>query len=198
MTKSGLKWPKMALCLAKICDDAAAGLWLSALHWEMFFGHTSMLGDGAEWRWHEWSLWSRDAGLFLKSDRWEVGNPRFADQWAQKPGEWYYEVQPLGTAGPPMGYPTNLKPFLGSLTSGPRRGWAQVRSRHFVTGYLPYWCILAIIWPLPAILAMRSHRRRRRIRQSRCLSCGYSLKGNTSGTCSECGTSIQQSAEAPA
>lgn len=173
---------------------AAAGLWLSALRREMFFGHTSMPGSGSEWQWHNWSLWSRDAGLYFRSDRYEVGNPRFAAQWDQKPGQWHYKIQPLGTAGPPMGYPTNLKPFVSSLTSGPRRGWAQVRSRHFVAGYLPYWCILALTWPLPAIFAIRWRRRRRRISQHLCLHCGYSLTGNTSGTCSECGTPIQQSA----
>ena len=174
----------------------AAGLWLSALRWEMFFGHTSMRGSGTDWHWHEWSLWSLDAGLFLKSDRWDVGNPRFADQWGEKPGEWFHKIQPLGTAGPPMGYPANLRPFTDSFTNYASAGWAQVRSRHFASGYLPYWCILVVTLPLPMIFAARWHRHSRRIRRNLCLHCGYSLTGNTSGVCPECGTSARERASA--
>ena len=41
------------------------------------------------------------------------------------------------------------------------------------------------------IVAVRRLMRRRR-RIGMCLSCGYDLTGNVSGTCSECGTRIQE------
>ncbi len=46
---------------------------------------------------------------------------------------------------------------------------------------------LAILYPALSAAISRLRRRRRR-RAGRCVQCGYSLTGNTSGTCPECGT----------
>jgi hypothetical protein len=62
-------------------------------------------------------------------------------------------------------------------------------------GGVPQWlavCFFAL-WPL-LWLAFRSRRlyaRRCRRRLGLCLRCGYDLRGNTSGTCSECGTAVK-------
>lgn len=45
--------------------------------------------------------------------------------------------------------------------------------------------LLAAIWAWPV---RRFARRRRRMRENRCLRCDYDLRGNQSGVCPECGT----------
>ena len=71
----------------------AGVMWGSTLGWEMLVGHTSMTAAGAaDWEWEHRAVWSVDAGLFFEVDRWVVGNPRFVDQTAEKPGKWNYEV----------------------------------------------------------------------------------------------------------
>lgn len=69
--------------------------------------------------------------------------------------------------------------------SGPySRRWTQAR--------VPIWPIAAAsaILPLGWIgsRCAASLRRRQRRRQVRCVTCGYSLTGNTSGACPECGS----------
>jgi hypothetical protein len=55
---------------------------------------------------------------------------------------------------------------------------------------LPYWlpCLLAVVAPTMWFRArlVRSLQKRR----GRCISCGYDLTGNASGTCPECGATI--------
>ena len=53
------------------------------------------------------------------------------------------------------------------------------------------WLVAAVLstLALPFLNGLRFlHRRRSRRRQNRCEICGYSLTGNTSGVCPECGT----------
>jgi hypothetical protein len=54
---------------------------------------------------------------------------------------------------------------------------------------VPCWSILmlAAVWPLGDVLRGPLRRRRRRHR-GECEQCGYSLRGNVSGVCPECGT----------
>ena len=51
-------------------------------------------------------------------------------------------------------------------------------------------CIVPLLLTTMLVyLVLRGPMRRRRFaRNNQCLKCGYSLRGNTSGTCSECGT----------
>ena len=177
----------LLLCAASVL------LWATTFRWEMLIEHTSMYPIGPDWRWGNWQLWSRDAGVFYRSDRWDVGNPHFADQRSEKPGQWSDKVQPLGTSGPAMGYPTNLRPFWNGMVMFPNVGWAKVRSRHYLGVYLPYWCLLLLTIPLPAMWLIRFRRARIRLHRSLCLACGYNLKGNTSGVCPECGGAIKAS-----
>jgi len=41
-------------------------------------------------------------------------------------------------------------------------------------------------------LKEKNRRAERRRKQGRCVKCGYSLRGNESGVCSECGTSVEE------
>lgn len=53
---------------------------------------------------------------------------------------------------------------------------------------LPHWLVIALTAPWP-IIALRDRRRRAsRAKRNECTECGYSLEGNESGTCPECGT----------
>ena len=45
-----------------------------------------------------------------------------------------------------------------------------------------------------AIMTIREYRMIKRRRPMHCSTCGYNLTGNASGTCPECGTTIQQRA----
>lgn len=56
---------------------------------------------------------------------------------------------------------------------------------------IPHWMIAAIFAGLPAIWFAGFIIRRLRLRQGRCLACGYNLTGNTSGICPECGVKTQ-------
>jgi hypothetical protein len=58
--------------------------------------------------------------------------------------------------------------------------------------HIPYWFLLLLFGScgLPLLLRVRSERRRRRrLRENRCLACGYDLRGS-SQRCPECGETI--------
>lgn len=81
-------------------------------------------------------------------------------------GLWYHE----SGAYPSWGNP----PYLAGVVVGVQ---------------IPY--LLALLWITPAVRGLRTMRRRRvhrrREQSSECLECGYSLVGNVSGVCPECG-----------
>jgi len=57
---------------------------------------------------------------------------------------------------------------------------------------MPMWAIAILTGVVPGLCACAFVRLRHRLPTSQCLSCGYSLTGNTSGTCPECGSTIPQ------
>jgi len=64
---------------------------------------------------------------------------------------------------------------------------------------LPLWPVLLVTAVLPVLWMMREYRRRRGRRRTLnglCAACGYSVTGNTSGTCPECGTPIPLGSDA--
>ena len=76
---------------------------------------------------------------------------------------------------------------------GPKR-WGlpdpTPRPNLMFTGYVPFWCL----FPLAAIPTVILWRRDRRIPPGHCQTCGYDLTGNTTGVCSECGTTADSHA----
>jgi hypothetical protein len=59
------------------------------------------------------------------------------------------------------------------------------------TVFVPFWLLLIIFAVPPSLAFVRGPLRRWwRLRNSRCLLCGYNLTGNVSGRCPECGTVI--------
>jgi hypothetical protein len=61
-----------------------------------------------------------------------------------------------------------------------------------------YWLIVALTLLAPAVWLIRRVRHRNTNASERCRSCRYSLTGNTSGVCPECGTHVSSAPDAPA
>ncbi|HXE52594.1 MAG TPA: hypothetical protein VN541_06230 [Tepidisphaeraceae bacterium] len=70
--------------------------------------------------------------------------------------------------------------------------WHQVRDRF--TRAFPLWPAAAVLALFPIRWSFVVLRQRRRRKNNQCLACGYSLTGNTSGVCPECGTSCRHTA----
>ena len=64
------------------------------------------------------------------------------------------------------------------------------RSREFE---IPIWMPLVFLLAVPALAVYRGPilRSWRKRKGNLCLACGYNLKGNVTGKCSECGTEIE-------
>lgn len=55
---------------------------------------------------------------------------------------------------------------------------------------VPYWPAAVVFAVLPLTALIRGYIRWRRLREGRCVLCGYKLTGNVSGRCPECGCEI--------
>ncbi len=86
-----------------------------------------------------------------------------------------------------------------------RRGWTHTgyrglttrwwpshrRGAGFSLTYIPLW-IPTVLFAGTFVYVYRPYRRyKHRKRHGLCLSCGYNLTGNESGTCPECGTGVE-------
>jgi hypothetical protein len=56
--------------------------------------------------------------------------------------------------------------------------------------FVPHWALAVLFGLLPAVPLVRALRRRQRVRQGRCPSCGYDLRGSPN-RCPECGTATE-------
>lgn len=66
----------------------------------------------------------------------------------------------------------------------------QYGVRRIHTFEFPVWLITILCLPYPILFVRRLLRPHRRRLQNQCQHCTYDLTGNTSGTCPECGTTI--------
>ncbi|MCA9255207.1 MAG: hypothetical protein KDA33_06190 [Phycisphaerales bacterium] len=71
-------------------------------------------------------------------------------------------------------------------------GWFAPPVIEYPCYMLPYWCILVVTVPPWFHLHRRARELRLRKRRGLCLACGYSLEGNVSGTCPECGVKARR------
>jgi hypothetical protein len=179
----------LAAAVSSAVCVVAVVLWPMSLKWETYVMHTSFSPYHSDWYWLNWQIWSQDGFIRWTSTGVEVTTARFESTWDTKPGDWRWKKQPLGKSGPQMGFPSNLRPRWETLTGafGPA---PEVVQSKYVFILLPYWCVLAIAVPLPVLWAIQKRRHARRVRAGHCLSCGYSLRGNTTGICPECGTAV--------
>lgn len=73
---------------------------------------------------------------------------------------------------------------------------SQYRTRRAYVLSLPTFAAFTLFAAYPAIAFIRGPlRRRRRRKRGQCLRCAYSLEGNVSGVCPECGTRLLQANE---
>jgi hypothetical protein len=63
--------------------------------------------------------------------------------------------------------------------------------------YIPLWLCFVVFALLPFYRAVITFLTRRRIARGRCPTCSYSLTGNKSGVCPECGTAIHELSHSP-
>lgn len=92
----------------------------------------------------------------------------------------------------PLGFHADWFPLgrrLGTYGLGPPF-WSSVPNRGFWALGIPFWIQLIVIGAPTALLWRRD---RRRILPGNC-ACGYDLRGNVSGRCSECGTVLRPGA----
>jgi hypothetical protein len=59
---------------------------------------------------------------------------------------------------------------------------------NYIMVAVPLWIAILLTSVLPAIVFLRLRRQSYRRVRGQCLTCGYNLTGNVSGTCPECGT----------
>lgn len=113
---------------------------------------------------------------------------------AQSKVHWYI--------GPVEGYPFSLDAFW----EGVRRIGASSGSHVIVAHAVQHWRAVEFpLWPALLIVSIPSqmgitrlyrHRRRRPRKRDTCEKCGYSLTGNISGVCPECGNLMPAEAKA--
>ena len=95
-----------------------------------------------ELAWLNWQVWSEDGFLRWASFHIEVNTPKFDNNFAEKPGPWKLEKQPLGTHGPAMGFPRNLRPRWDTSTGFFAPFRRDVIGSRFVGIIVPYWILL--------------------------------------------------------
>jgi hypothetical protein len=78
--------------------------------------------------------------------------------------------------------PTNRLGFAVNARSGP------YGVQHDLVA--PYYAIVSVMGVWPVIVGWRRFKRRRQKPAGHCLRCSYDLRGNESGICPECGTSV--------
>ncbi len=99
-----------------------------------------------------------------------------------------------GFEGPPV---RELKGFRHIPDSNvPPASWSALYrfARRFTTKSIavefPHWFPVGLLGVLAYVLGRPLLRARHRRRHNLCVKCGYSLEGNVSGTCPECGTVV--------
>jgi uncharacterized paraquat-inducible protein A len=95
------------------------------------------------------------------------------------------------------GVPASLKEQFSPgvfLTGGPAYPYWAVNLTH--TTAFTLFSLLPLVWFVRHLMRRRERHARRT--HNRCVFCGYSLTGNTSGICPECGSPVPQKAESKA
>jgi hypothetical protein len=180
----------LATVLSLLLCVATAVLWVRSY----------FVGDLLLWTRHSGvgpSLLSWDGRVAYRSE-WALFDEGSHDgvTWARIPADFYPLVLDL-----PVLFPESYR--YHGLGFEIAEGAVQASPYHFRTldCAIPDYFLVAILLVLPLCRAkelLRSIGRRSRLLRNLCLSCGYSLTGNTSGVCPECGTPVNLRSETTA
>lgn len=112
-------------------------------------------------------------------------------------GPWQRSLSPVANPQPLCERP--VQPTIGqrlgfySDSGTPQGSYFAPKSAgeksHFVFVGLPYWALAVLTALIPGWWGSRRWRNPRKQRAGSCRACGYSLMGNVSGVCPECGKS---------
>jgi hypothetical protein len=129
---------------------------------------------------------SSEAGaIVFEADSRRFGTKRVVSEWDDAPGQWIFDFHAMRSQL--FGLVKYLLPHW--QTNQVPAGFWVISHQTRIT--LPYWIVFLPTAPLSSVLIIRILRHVRK-RSGICSRCSYSLTGNTSGTCPECGTSIPQ------
>jgi hypothetical protein len=117
--------------------------------------------------------------------------------YAFYPPEWYGSYYESGwkrvASDLPPDYEGNWRAnSLGFNVEHDDRRGALPYQGHWVSDevVIPFWFIVVTCGFTPIVWLILAARCRQRVRSNRCVRCGYSLSGNTSGVCPECGAPV--------
>ncbi len=95
---------------------------------------------------------------------------------------------PYGASADEM---TRAQNILGRLPDEEESNYLDATQKFHWRVRVPFWAIIAAFGAYPLTIYVRRRLvRRRRARMHLCEKCGYSLTGNTSGVCPECGIKL--------
>lgn len=94
-------------------------------------------------------------------------------------------------------YSGAMIPIRRCLPISPRTVWSDKGLRHKWSLSAPQWAVFVFVGFYPVLVfPWELVRRSRRLRNKRCIDCGYDLTGNVSRRCPECGEMHWQNYEA--
>jgi hypothetical protein len=145
--------------------------------------------------WWKLTFVSTPGQLYIGFGRVDFNGDGLAEKYQAKSrnpeGFWYLRQSPESRWGQfPQGFkPTRADEVLGRLgfqfiLSDVHR-WRD-GTLSFPRAFIPYWFSTVMMAGLPFIWWRRRHRRRIRVREQRCVNCGYDLRA-TPERCPECG-----------
>ena len=147
------------------------------------------------------SNWRSDSFGYVGHYRWYTKSDRLTTAVNTFPGVmWVYIDDQVVVEGTPRGFfcgtgPSEQTPHWLRLDP-PKLGGFDYDVGEPLWLLVPFWMpaaatgLLPTVWLLVWVVKLRMYRTRQS--GGHCVSCGYSLTGNASGTCPECGTAILQ------
>jgi len=161
------KWRHYAWCISLVLCMATAVLWVRSYRWNTFVAYDSAVTAGVQWQYY----------VDTYEGTVHVARLMNADAASQLPGRKIRFVISR------VSYPSTLRGVRYWVVAGNGFQYQHIT--------LPFWMIAAACAILPAWGLVRWTRRARRRAVGLCRTCGYSLTGNASDVCPECGTAVK-------
>ena len=128
------------------------------------------------------NTWVLDSNYGVLKISWENGNFDYSK------GLWYWQEEAQQWVSR-----TALLARLGLSYDAAKNYHSSGKHCDYITVAFPQWCITVVAATSPAaFLILLVRNRRLRPAAPECKNCSYSLTGNASGVCPECGVTIQQ------